>query len=143
MEERPDFYWVKGDGFELDPPRSCWRIRPLRLGSRKDFWLVRVSPPIIYENLDVENLVFASRHKGNSLNSVREWPLYVYVSKLVNPDAALKNELVREDVEIIDWGKLYPTPFVRPVSRLAVIFHRLLGNRAYTGWSPGFLSLSH
>jgi hypothetical protein len=80
MDSRsPDFYLISSEGYGLESPRRCWRLKPLRLATRDDLLLVMVEPPVIYRDrngieLQLEQIVLAARHVGYSINLINEWP---------------------------------------------------------------------
>ena len=76
----PDFYLASTEGYDLQFPRRCWRIRPLATEHRDDLLLVRISPDIGYGNNRHERVVLASRHLGVSVLDIDRWPAYVHVA---------------------------------------------------------------
>ena len=111
--DNPDFYLASSEGYGLELPRKCWRLRPLTLLGRNDLLLVRVAPPIIYRDPAVgervtEHVVLAARHQGYSIASIQEWPFYVHVVRLNRPNVPPDGQLALEDVETISWAELYP-----------------------------------
>ena len=108
-----DFFLTSSEGYDLEQPRSCIRVK--RLGGRvvDDYLLVRIDPPVIEQKYglggdDVHELVLATRHEGQSLFPVSEWPLYVHVAR---PLRDLSRDDIQsignQDIEIIGWGEIY------------------------------------
>lgn len=112
--DNPDFYLASSEGYGLESPRRCWRLRRVALTARDDLLLVKIDPPLIYRDAAagervIEQVVLAARHKGYSIASIKEWPFYVHVARLKRPDVPPDGQLAPEDVETIAWAELYPT----------------------------------
>jgi hypothetical protein len=108
IEERvPDYYLVSSEGYDLHVPRRCWRISQLRLPTRDDLLLVRVAPPIIHENKELEHVILAARHAGYTINQILEWPLYVHVITLKSGQMPPDRLLSVENIVTIAWAELY------------------------------------
>ena len=110
----PDFYLISSEGYGLESPRRCWRLKPLRLATRDDLLLVRVEPAVIYRDrngieFQLGQIALAARHVGYSISSINEWPFYVHVAKLNRADVPVDGFLNADDVETIAWAELYPT----------------------------------
>jgi hypothetical protein len=85
------------------------------LGGRRgdDYLLVEIDPPLIGQRFgrgaeDVNLLVLATRHAGQSLFPVSEWPLYVHVA-LARRDLTGAATVAEEDLQLIGWGEIYRT----------------------------------
>lgn len=110
----PDFYLSSSEGYDLDEPRSCWRIGRARTTARDDLLLVKIDPPLIGQKYglggrDIDVVVVAPRHQGASLFPVSEWPVYVHVARLLVEPPAPSQTLRQEDLESIAWAELYKT----------------------------------
>jgi hypothetical protein len=109
-----DFFLASTEGYGLEEPRSCRRIRRIRSDSRDDLLLIRVDPPIIGQpyglgSQDIDTLLVASRHQGYTLFPIDQWPAYVHVARLL-VEAPETREYVRDDeFALIAWAELYPT----------------------------------
>lgn len=111
--ENPDFYLTSSEGYGLEEVRQCFRKR--RLGGRTadDYLLVRVKPPIIGQRFglgdrDLDEVVLATRHEGQSLFPVSEWPLYVHVARPV-VDMGDRTTITTREIALIGWAEIYPT----------------------------------
>lgn len=110
----PDFYLASTEGYGLDAPRHCWRIRRVALDKRDDALLVRISPPLIGQKYglggrDIDLVIVAPRHQGASLFPVSEWPLYVHVARPKADDAEDRQCFDSGEFELIAWAELYRT----------------------------------
>ena len=112
--DNPNFFLASSEGYRLEEPRSCKRVKRLRSDTRDDLLLVKIEPPLIGQpyglgGKDIDTLIVATRHKGDSLFPIKEWPVFVHVARLLidNPE---KREKIRDDeFESIAWAELYQT----------------------------------
>jgi hypothetical protein len=108
-----DFYLASSEGFEMENPRACREIARLRGGQRDDYLLVQIDPPLIGQafglgGIDIEQVIVATRHQGESLFPIKRWPVYVHVARLLVPFVG--QDLIRaEEMESIAWAELYET----------------------------------
>lgn len=108
----PDFYLASTEGYGLGEPRRCWKMKRLRSPTRDDLLLIRVAPPLVGQKYgmgakDVEYLIVATRHNGDSLFPIENWPVHVHVARLLKEPPEEQNELREEDIEAIAWAELY------------------------------------
>lgn len=98
----------------MEKPRCCWRIKRLASGQRDDLLLVRIEPPLLGQKYglggrDIELVLLAPRHKGDSLFPISQWPVDVHVARsLVEDPEALEN-IDPKDMKVIAWAELYRT----------------------------------
>jgi hypothetical protein len=112
--DNPDFFLASSEGYRLEEPRSCKRIKRVRSDNRDDLLLVKVEPPLIGQpyglgGRDIDTLLVVTRHKGDSLFPIKEWPVFVHVARLLieNPE---ERELIHDnEFESIAWAELYAT----------------------------------
>ena len=112
--DNPNFFLASSEGYRLEEPRSCKRVKRLRSDTRDDLLLVKIEPPLIGQpyglgGKDIDILIVSTRHKGDSLFPIKEWPVFVHVARLLidNPE---KREKIRDDeFESIAWAELYQT----------------------------------
>ena len=108
----PDFFLTSTEGYRLEEVRACWVDKRIASTERDDLLLVRVDPPLpsteSYGPLS-DRAVIAARHRGHSLFPITEWPAFVHVARLVDPDAGLKELITPEQYELMGWGELYAT----------------------------------
>lgn len=111
MEERqPDFYLVSSEGPLIGQLRLCFILQRVQYATRKDCLLISISPPIDgrrYSRGDIDNVVLASRFKGDTLFPPNRWPLDVYVLRFSGTDT--QERKVYEVGELINmaWGEIY------------------------------------
>ena len=112
----PDFYLSSTEGYGLETPRACFRIKRLKGRSYDDYLLVKIDPPIFGQAYglgaeDIDYVVLAVRYVKTSLFPISEWPLYVHVARLLcDTDIADKTSLEEKDIELIGWGEINQTP---------------------------------
>jgi hypothetical protein len=75
----PDFYMASTEGYGMEEPRRCWKIKRLATVKRKDFLLVRIDPPLPgqkygLQGRDIDVVLVATRHQGASLFPITRWP---------------------------------------------------------------------
>ncbi len=114
MKTKPNFYLVSSEWRVLKEPRECWILNRFKYGDRDDLFLVKISPPIIYEDkqegrVELEQIIIASRHEGITVAAIKEWPVYVHLARFkknLTPDT---NLLIESDIENVAWGEIYPS----------------------------------
>lgn len=108
-----DFYMASSEGYGLESPRRCRRIERLKGEDRDDYLLIGIDPPLNGQEFglggrDLDQVVIATRHQGESLFPIRRWPVYVHVARLLVPYE--RQEIVRNsEMEPIAWAELYAT----------------------------------
>lgn len=113
-EATPDFFLASSEGYDMEEPRACWRIRRLATDHRDDLLLIRIAPPLIGQKYglggkDIYEVIIATRHQGASLFPVTEWPLYVHVARLKKNLPVDQSHVEGDAFESIAWAELYPT----------------------------------
>jgi hypothetical protein len=109
-----DFFLASSEGYQLTEPRSCKRIKRVRSDNRDDLLLVKVEPPLIgqvYElgGQDIDTLLIATRHKGDSLFPIRRWPVFVHVARLLIENPERREQIHDNEFESVAWAELYRT----------------------------------
>lgn len=107
-----DFYLRLNEG--EGEPRACWFKRRLRDTGRDDWMLVAIEPPVIGQPYglggeDIYHLLLATRHQGQSLFPVSEWPAHVYAVRLLNNSIPDGQEFDPAQTQLIEWGRLHRT----------------------------------
>ncbi len=110
----PDFYLASTEGYELEEPRRCWRVRRLTTANRDDLLLVKIDPPLLgqkygLQGRDIDLVIVATRHQGSSLFPITEWPVYVHVARLLDNDSEVPDKLREGQFQSIAWAELYRT----------------------------------
>jgi hypothetical protein len=112
--DNPDFFLASSEGYRLEEPRSCKRIKRVRSGNRDDLLLVKVEPPLIGQPYglgghDIDTLLIATRHKSDSLFPIKEWPVFVHVARLLIENPESREPIHDNEFELIAWAELYAT----------------------------------
>lgn len=110
----PDFFLASSEGYHLEKPRGCKRVKRLRSDNRDDLLLVRIAPPLIGQiygigGQDIDALLIATRHRGDSLFPIKEWPVFVHVARLLVDNPEDRETIHDNEFELIAWAELYPT----------------------------------
>lgn len=106
----PDFYLASAEGYGLESPHACFILRRLRSERRDDFLLVRIDPSIIGQpfglgDKDIDEVIIATRHQGDSLFPIRRWPVDIHV---LRPLVRLGDAVIRNDeFQSVAWAALY------------------------------------
>lgn len=115
MEQSPDFFLsTAGENQAFADPRACWQKGRLKDQVRDDHMLVEVDPPFTGQEpglggKDVKTLILSARHVGFSLFPINEWPLHVYVARILDDNILKTLSFTRSQVEIIAWGVIFRT----------------------------------
>ena len=113
MTKPPDFYLTTAGEYEpLSAPRACRQRARLHDDVRDDYMLVDIDPPLSGQRFglggaDVMSLVISSRHRGQTLYPVSEWPSYVYVARVVDNEIPSAGALSKGQLELIAWGAIF------------------------------------
>jgi hypothetical protein len=109
----PDFYLSSSEGYGLEQPRACFRIKRLKGRTGDDYLAIRVEPPIPGQpyglgNRDIDTVVVAARHAGTSLFPITDWPAYVHVARPLGANLETRESLQEGELEEIGWAELHP-----------------------------------
>ncbi len=112
--DNPDFFLASSEGYRMEEPRSCKQIKRLRSDTRDDLLLVKIEPPLIGQSYglgghDIDTLLVATRHKGDSLFPIKEWPVFVHVARLLIDNPEKREKIGDDEFESIAWAELYQT----------------------------------
>jgi hypothetical protein len=107
-----DFYLCLNEG--AGEPRACWIKGQRRYGDRDDCMLVAIKPPVAGQPYglggeDVFHLLLATKWEGQTLWPVSQWPVHVYVLRLLDKSTSNQLEFDSTQAQLIDWGELHQT----------------------------------
>ena len=110
---KPDFYLASSEGYGMEEPRRGFAVRRLRGDVRDDYLLVRIEPPVIGQPFglgahDIDHVILATRHAGESLFPMRRWPVFVHVARPLVPIEG-RDVLHDDEMEVIPWAEIYKT----------------------------------
>lgn len=110
----PDFYLASTEGYGMEEPRRCWRLKRIASAQRGDLLLVRIEPPLLGQRFDlggkdVDLVLLAPRHDGASLFPVTTWPTYVHVARPLVDAPETYERLGPGEMEVVAWAEIYPT----------------------------------
>lgn len=112
--DRPDFFLASSEGYGMAEPRKCKRLARIASESRNDLLLIEIEPPIVGQRYglgekDIDVVVVATRHAGDSLFPIEEWPVFVHVARCLTEVSKAREILMDKDLEEIAWAELYQT----------------------------------
>jgi hypothetical protein len=112
MRQDPDFYLASADSRPALAPRGCFLEERLAVHGRDDYLRVRIEPPIVgqpfgLQENDIDDVVLAARYAHTTLHPVSEWPMTVFVCRIVNDNIRHSGTASAKDVEVIVIGELY------------------------------------
>lgn len=113
MELLPEFFLSAAGEYEpLAAPRACWQRTRLRDDIRDDHMLVQIEPVLSGQcfgllETDIQYLIISSRHQGETLYPVSEWPSFVYVARILDDTVFKTRVFTNRQVELIAWGTLF------------------------------------
>jgi hypothetical protein len=110
---RAEFYLASTESAMLERPRRCHVIARLTSEFRDDYMLISIDPPLNGQMLglgarDLDQVLIANRHQGDSLFPINRWPMFVHVARLCVP---YKGQVFVNNAQIasLAWGELYAT----------------------------------
>jgi hypothetical protein len=111
---RPENYFLSSlDSTKFSVTRECVFQKHLRFRTGKECVLVRVNPPVIGQDYgvgeDIDLFVLTNRHEGQGLSPIKEFPCFVFIARPLIDDIESRDEIDKEDVEVVAWGELYRT----------------------------------
>ena len=111
-DKEPDFYLASSEGYDLEEPRRCWRIKRMTTETRKDLLLIRIDPPLIGQKYglgdrDIDVVLVAGRYKGESLFPIKKWPVFIHVARLLIDNSQERSSLRDDEFESIALAELY------------------------------------
>ena len=93
--------------------RKCVFVKTLSFDSGKECILAKITPGINGQNFgspkDIEFVVLAARHEGDSLSSITEFPCFIFVARSLDSDITTRSTIKKSDLQILAWGELYKT----------------------------------
>jgi hypothetical protein len=115
MQQSPDFFLsCAGEYKPLSEPRACWAKARLRNAARDDYMLIEIKPPLIGQPFglageDITQLIISTRLQGDTLYPITQWPVSVYVSRILDGTILTTRSFKSNQVELIAWGMIFRT----------------------------------
>jgi len=115
MNRLPDFFIsTAGEYQPLATPRGCWQKSRLRDDVRDDYMLIEIMPVLEGQLFglgaaNIGHLIISSRHRGQTLFPISEWPSFVYVARILDDTVVKAPAFTQKQVELIAWGTLFRT----------------------------------
>lgn len=86
--------------------------RPLLV--RDDHMLIEIEPALDGQRFglgaaQINFLILSSRHRGQTLYPISEWPSFVYVARALDASVLQSLTFKGDQVELIAWGMLFRT----------------------------------
>ncbi|CAK7013479.1 hypothetical protein [Saezia sanguinis] len=99
----------------LKPVRKCAFIQSMTFDTGKIAVLAAIAPPLVgqaYNSAkDIELVVLTSRHQGENIASIRNFPFFVFISRPLIDDICNRQIIHTNELEILAWGELYRTAY--------------------------------
>lgn len=114
MQREPSFYLASTDSVPILTPRKCFIEERLAVEGRDDYLRVSIEPPIIGQpygmgDRGIEDVVLATRYADTTLHPISEWPMTVFVCRIVNANIRHSGQASAKDIEVILIGQLHRT----------------------------------
>lgn len=116
MDKDPDFYLASVDTGPPINPRKCFVEEKLLYEGRGDIvLLIRIEPPIVSAPQwsppapTLSEAVVAARFMGGKLDPINEWPMDVYICRVMNDQIKGSGHISGKDISNEYWGELYRT----------------------------------
>ena len=115
MKQKHSFYLASAESRPTLAPRKCFVAeRLVATEGRDDYLRVKIEPPIIGQpygmrDKNIEDVVLATRYAGTTLHPINEWPMTVFVCRIVNENIRHSGKASAKDLEVIVIGELYRT----------------------------------
>ncbi len=108
----PDFYLASSEGHIQGGPRSCFQVKRIRYGNRDNCLLVHLEPSLDGRNYGVagkviNEVVLATRFKGDTLFPPNRWPLDVYILRIAKGEMEDYDTFDTQELVNMAWGELY------------------------------------
>ena len=108
----PDFYLTSSEGHIIGEPRMCFVLRRIQYGLRKDCLLVYIDPVIDERRYglgtkEIDEIVLATRFKGDTLIPPSRWPLDVYVLRFLTDNIHQREVFENAELSNMAWGEIY------------------------------------
>ena len=102
------------DSAKFGETRRCDVVRPIRMTTGKVCLVVKLSPAVSLQEFnvvdDVDTLILTSRHAGQDLlASDTPFPIFVFITRLLQGDAEYRDDISKDDLQILGWGEIYRT----------------------------------
>lgn len=118
FSEVVDFYLGSSESNLLRNIRKCYIIKRFQAFRRDDYLLMRISPPFEWTggnipNQELEYLIIAARHKGETLFPISKWPISVYVllTYLSKENLLQRGSLNDDEIILLGWAELRNSEF--------------------------------
>ncbi len=97
----------------FEPVRKCTFLKEMSFDTGKECFVAEITPPVVGQNFgmpqDIEYVVLASRHEGRKLSSIGKFPCFVFITHPLSDEVLHKDQVTKEDFQILAWGELYRT----------------------------------
>lgn len=95
----------------FEPVRDCRLVKQLSFGTGKQCALMKINPPVVgqdfNERADIDTVLIANRHEGETLFPINEFPCFVFICRPLIKGIEGRETVAKDEVEIIGWGELY------------------------------------
>ena len=107
----PRYYLSSLESYALESVRTCDFVAFMHFDTGKACAIATVDPPIPGQQFglrtEVTEVVLATRHEGDDLQAITEFPCFVHVARPVVSDIRSCDVISAADLENLAWGELY------------------------------------
>ena len=113
-QPKPDFYLSSTEHTTYSLPRACRIVSIIKDPHGSQGVRVVIDPPVIGQQYglggkDISELLFFPRFVGSTLPPKNEWPVDVYICRILSDLPLAQSKIAPTDVEMVAWAELYPT----------------------------------
>lgn len=110
----PTYYLSSLESIRFETVRECQVERVLAFDTGKLALEVLLRPGVVGQDFnrssDINKALLVCRHEDASLDPIREFPCFVFVTIPVREGYELQTPIRSDDLEIVGWGELYRSP---------------------------------
>lgn len=107
------YYLSSLDSYALESVRTCEILAFIQFDTGKPCAVASVHPPIQGQQFglsqDVRMVVLSTRHEGDDIRSISDFPCFVHVTRPLVTDIRDRSTVTAQDLENLAWGELYRT----------------------------------
>jgi len=111
MQIDDTYYLSSLDSSRFAPVRECMLVGRLLFDTGKPAAMMKIDPPVIGQDFnlgtDIDTVLLANRHEGETLFPIKEFPCFVYICRFLIEVPYNDQIISNKDVEIVGWGELY------------------------------------
>ena len=100
------------ESYEFEVAREIEIIKSVFL-NEKEAWVVKIIPYIVGQKYgligeDINYLLLSPKHADIELSNIKEFPCFVYITRLLDNSIPQRDIIFSNELEIIAWGEINP-----------------------------------